>query len=111
MTEEFRYGPNAYRIFGSLIGMVPVFFIWALMADNLAIMGWYVGSLLFFGFFFKRLINRFGLYDMFNFLRASVDEARYAKRNAQKDQEVTRRQRNNRYRNQRYKDERLPKNW
>ena len=104
--REFEYGFIAKGVF---LGLVASSVVVALYFPD----RWlhYLGFLLFLGLGLRPLLERTGLYRLWNTVQGFFIERWNRKYLRKRRQEVDRRLRDEKYRGKRYKDPKLPKNW
>lgn len=103
---EMQWGPIARGIYIALLWL-SIFLAWVTPTTLM----YYIPFLIFLGLGLRPLLERTGLYRLFNILLEAVDERRWKKRTGTKRREVERKERDKTYKHRHQQDPRLPKNW
>jgi len=110
--DEFEFGPLARGIFMALMwGTLPMA---VLAGKGMVAPIWfllYAGGLVFLALGLKPLLVRTGWLGLLRQVQVELEDRYYADFEAERRQEVDRRQRDQKLRRQRYRDPKLPPNW
>ncbi len=106
MKRDFEYGPVARGIFIALVSLTPV-----LPFVHPGYLAPYLLLLLFLGLGLRPLLQWTGLYTLFGYTRADLQQGMDRKFVERRQTHVDLHARVKRFRHSRYRDPRLPRNW